>query len=99
MTKLSDLHQDWLQDTEYQTAYDALEDEFSIAALLIQARARAGFSQAELAKRIETTQSVIARLEGGQSKPSTRTLEKIAKATGSRLRISFEPMRDEVAPV
>jgi ribosome-binding protein aMBF1 (putative translation factor) len=99
VTKLSDLHQDWLQDPEYQAAYDALEEEFSVAALVIQARARAGLSQAELAKRIETTQSVIARLEGGHSKPSTRTLEKIAKATGSRLRISFEPLRDESAHV
>ena len=44
---------------------------------------------------MKTTQAVVARLEGG-SMPSTRTLEKYAKATGSRLRISFEP---ELAPV
>ncbi len=40
---------------------------------------------------MKTTQAVVARLEGGESMPSTRTLEKYAKATGSRLRISFEP--------
>ena len=40
---------------------------------------------------MKTTQSVVARLEGGQVTPTTRTLEKIAKATGSRLKISFEP--------
>jgi predicted transcriptional regulator len=40
---------------------------------------------------METTQSVIARLEGGRVMPTTRTLEKIAKAIGSRLKISFEP--------
>jgi hypothetical protein len=38
-----------------------------------------------------TTQAVIARLEGGRIKPTTRTLERFAKATRTRLRISFEP--------
>ncbi len=38
-----------------------------------------------------TTQAVIARLESGRTKPSTRTLERLAEATGMRLRISFEP--------
>jgi hypothetical protein len=42
---------------------------------------------------MKTTQAVIARLEGGESKPSTRTLERYAEATGSRLRITFEPER------
>ena len=41
--------------------------------------------------RMKTTQAVIARLEGGGSMPSTRTLERYGEATGSRLRISFEP--------
>ncbi len=91
MTKISDLHQEWMHDSEYREAYDALEEEFSIAALLIETRARAGLTQAELAQRINTTQSMIARLESGHVMPTTRTLEKIAKATGSRLKISFEP--------
>jgi transcriptional regulator with XRE-family HTH domain len=38
-----------------------------------------------------TTQAVIARSEGGRSMPSTRTLERFAKATGTRLGIRFEP--------
>jgi hypothetical protein len=40
---------------------------------------------------MKTTQAVVARLEGGGSMPSTRTLEKYAKATGTQLKISFEP--------
>jgi len=40
---------------------------------------------------MHTTQAVIARLESGRVKPSTRTLERLAAATGMRLRISFEP--------
>lgn len=91
MTKISDLHQDWMRDPDYREAYEALEEAFDIAALLIETRARARLTQAELAQRINTTQSVIARLESGHVMPTTRTLEKIAKATGSRLKISFEP--------
>ena len=40
---------------------------------------------------METTQSVVARLESGRARPSTRTLEKFARATGTRLRIAFDP--------
>lgn len=97
VTSISDLHQKWLQDPAYRETYDALADEFGLAELVIRARTEAGLSQAELAKRIDTTQSVIARLEGGDSKPSTRTLEKIAKATGTRLKISFEPIHGDAA--
>jgi len=40
-----------------------------------------------------TTQAVVARLKSGRAKPSTRTLERFAEATRTRLRISFEPAR------
>ncbi|MGZ8407473.1 MAG: helix-turn-helix domain-containing protein [Caulobacteraceae bacterium] len=58
-----------------------------------EARSQAGLTQAEVAERMNTTQTVIARLESGRGKPSTRTLERFAKATGARLKISFEPRR------
>ena len=58
---------------------------------MIAARVRAGLTQQQLAERMHTTQAVIARLESGRVKPSTRTLERLAAATGLRLRISFEP--------
>lgn len=83
---------EWRKEPKYVAAYDALEDEFSLAAALIEARARAGLTQQQLAHRMHTTQAVIARLESGRVKPSTRTLERLAEATGMRLRISFEPM-------
>ena len=90
MSKVSDLHEEWGRDPEYQAAYDALQPEFELARSLIEARMGAGLTQAQLAKRMETTQSVVARLESGRVHPSTRTLEKIAQSTGTRLRISFE---------
>lgn len=85
----------WRKDPEYVKAYDALEDEFALAAAMIAARARAGLTQEQLAQRMGTTQAVIARLESGRVKPSTRTLERLAAATGMRLRISFEPVAAE----
>ena len=90
MSKVSDLHEEWGRDPEYQAAYDALQPEFELARSLIEARMGAGLTHAQLAKRMETTQSVVARLESGRVHPSTRTLEKIAQSTGTKLRISFE---------
>src|SRR5215467_8844260 len=88
---VDDLHKKWMRNPKYRREYDALKVEFSLAAALIEARARAGLTQEQVAQRMKTTQAVVARLEGGGSMPSTRTLEKYAKATGTRLKISFEP--------
>jgi ribosome-binding protein aMBF1 (putative translation factor) len=73
-----------LADRKVRSAYDALVDEFDLAHELIAARVRAGLTQAEVAKRMGTTQSVIARLESGAQMPSVNTLLKFAKATRSR---------------
>src|SRR5215217_1807729 len=93
MTKLRDLQKKWMKDPAFRKKYDALEEEFALMAEVAKARARAGLSQAELAKRMKTTQSTIARLESGRGLPSTRTLGRFAKATGHRLKISFEPLK------
>jgi len=90
-TTTDDLHKKWMNNPKYRREYEALEEEFSLAAALIEARAHAGLTQEQVARRMKTTQAVIARLEGGGSMPSTRTLERYAKATGTRLKISFEP--------
>jgi ribosome-binding protein aMBF1 (putative translation factor) len=92
MVPVEESFAEWRKDPNYVEAYDALEDEFSLAAALIEARARAGLTQQQLADRMHTTQAVIARLESGRVKPSTRTLQRLAAATGMRLRISFEPI-------
>ncbi|MDP9054675.1 MAG: helix-turn-helix domain-containing protein [Acidobacteriota bacterium] len=80
-----------MKNPKYRREYEALEEEFSLSAAMIEARAHAGLTQQQVAQRMKTTQGVIARLEGGGSLPSTRTLEKYARATGTRLKISFEP--------
>lgn len=87
---LSKLSDEWFKSPEFVREYDALEEEFALATAQMKARADAGLTQEDLANRMGTTQSVIARLEGGKSWPSTTTL---AKVTVIRLRVSFERLR------
>ena len=86
---------EWRKDSEYAAAYDALEDEFAVASALIKARGDAAMTQEQVAKAMGTTQAAVARMEGGKTMPSTRTLARFAKATNTRLRISFEPAKAE----
>lgn len=81
----------WRKDKAYLAAYDALEEEFALAEAMMKARAQAQMTQEEVAKAMGTTQAVVARLESGRFMPSTRTLERFAHATHTRLRIHFEP--------
>jgi ribosome-binding protein aMBF1 (putative translation factor) len=92
MTRLVDLEKKWLKDPAFVKAYDALDEEYSVIFAVMEARAKSGLSQAELARKMKTTQSAIARLESGKAHPSTRTLWKLAAATGTKLKISFEPI-------
>jgi DNA-binding XRE family transcriptional regulator len=76
-----------LANPKVKVEYEALAPEFEISAELVKARLRAGLSQAELAARMGTSQSTIARLESGQTLPSTKTLLRYAEATGSRFHV------------
>ncbi len=92
LIKASEIHtKDYAENTGYRKAYDDLEEEYALIRTLIEARMRAHLSQAQLAERMNTTQTAIARLESGSTMPSTRTLRRIAKATGRKLKIVFEP--------
>ena len=85
MTKsLATMKKKMLADREVRKAYAALDAEFALARELIAARVRAGFTQAQLAHRMGTTQSAVARLESGAQLPSVKTLLRFAKATDSR---------------
>ncbi len=69
----------------------AYEDEARISGfreLVFRLRTEAGISQTELAKRMGTTQSAIARLEGGGTRPTLVTLEKLATAVGAHLAVA-----------
>ncbi len=81
----------WLKDPEFIRARAELDDEFALVAELIRARMKSGLTQAEVAERMQSTQPAVARLESAGRIPSTRTLQRYARATGHRLRISLVP--------
>ncbi|HJW40318.1 MAG TPA: helix-turn-helix transcriptional regulator [Rhizomicrobium sp.] len=77
-----------LKDPEVRREYDALEEEFALIGELLKARTRAKLTQAQVARRMGTSQSAVARLESGRS-PSLASLRKYAKATGSKVEIKL----------
>ena len=81
-----------LKNPEVKAHYDALTERYALIEAFIAVRADAGLTQEEIARRIGTTQSAIARLESGKVSPSLDTLYKYAKAVGVRPVISFEPL-------
>jgi len=78
-----------LERADVKTEYDGLDEEFQFLDEFLKARAAAGVTQAEIAERIGTTQSAVARLESGKGKhsPSIATLQKYAHALGCRLEL------------
>jgi len=80
-----------LRRLEVKQAYDELAEEFSFIDEVLKARAASGLTQAELAARMGTTQSAIARLESGTPKhsPSIVTLQRYARAMGYRVEIKL----------
>jgi DNA-binding XRE family transcriptional regulator len=89
MTSLKDLKAKMMRNPKIKAAYDGMKDEYALAGALIDARAKAKLTQSQLARRMGTTQSAIARLESGRTVPSGATLIKFAKAVGRVLRIDF----------
>ena len=83
----------WEKDPAFARAYRELAEEFALAAALIDARGHAGLSQEDVAARMRTSQQTVSRLEGGRGNPSVRTLQRFARATGTRLTIGFEPIK------
>ena len=80
-----------LSRPDVKAAYDASAEEFAFLDEVLRARAEAGLTQAEVAERIGTTQSAIARLESAQGKhsPSIATLQKYARALGCTLQVKL----------
>jgi transcriptional regulator with XRE-family HTH domain len=78
-----------LERADVKDEYERLGEEFAFLDEFLKARATAGITQAEIAERIGTTQSAIARLESGRGKhsPSLATLQKYANALGCRLEL------------
>ena len=91
MTDVNQLLNEAKKDPVFLKEYEALEEEFSLASALISARAQADMTQQDVADKMATSQSYIAKLEGGAVSPTMKALRRYADATGSRLKIVFEP--------
>ena len=98
MTRLKDLKKRLMEDPEFQKEYAQIDDEFRLIEALVRARTAAKLTQAELARRLGTTQSAVARLEGGRVSPSFATLRRYAEATGTRLTVGLERTTPATAP-
>jgi transcriptional regulator with XRE-family HTH domain len=83
-------------DPEYQAAVERLAFSEGIAREIIRLRVQLKLTQAQLARRVGTTPSVISRLERGDHEPSTATLRKIAQATGTRVVVHFAKPRQSL---
>ncbi len=84
-----------LKNPAVKAEYDAQKEAFALLDEMLQARRRAGLTQAEVAEKMGTKTPAIARLEaGGGSKkhsPSLATLRKYAEAVGCRLEVRLRP--------
>lgn len=87
MSKWEDLEKELLSDPETKGEYDRLAPRYEVISQLIEARAKKGLTQRELAKKVGTKQSAIARLEGGNVNPTLDFLGKIAEVLGHKLTI------------
>lgn len=83
-----------MDDPAFKKAWKDLDPEFQVLKAMISAREKTGISQAELARRIGTKQSVISRLERGAfSKATLETIKKVADALDMRLEIKLHHKR------
>ena len=85
--KMSEVKEELLKDEGFRVEFIELEDEFALASQLIEARKKAHLTQDEVAKRMGTTQSVVARLESGHPLPSLRSLKRYAQAVNGKVEI------------
>lgn len=92
MKSLDQLKTKLLKNPQTRAEYDALAGKFETVRELIAARTQAGLTQSDVAQRMGTTQSVIARLESGKRAPSLRTAQRFAQAVGARAVVRIEPL-------
>lgn len=89
-TNWDDHKKDLLKNTKFREALKETELEYQIAQVIIEARINKGLTQNDLAKRLDTKQSVISRVENAKTTPSLSFLKKLASALDTTLQVSFK---------
>jgi ribosome-binding protein aMBF1 (putative translation factor) len=74
----------WKRDPAFRTEYERIGPAMDLAFALAEARRGAGLMQAEVARRMKTSQAAVARLESGLVMPSWNSIERFARAVGRR---------------
>lgn len=87
MTKWASLEKELLSDPATKREFDKLAPRYSVIYELISARIRKKMTQKDVADKIGTKQSSIARLEAGNVNPSLEFLQKIATVMGYKLTV------------
>lgn len=78
-----------LKDVELKKYFDEYGKQLEISYKILQLRKKQKLSQKDLAKKLKTTQSAIARMEAGEQNFTIETLQKIASAFNHNLKIDF----------
>ena len=81
------LHEKWMRDPEYKKAYDDLDIEFRLISAILDQRTRKGVTQKQLAEKVGTKQSAIARFESGASNPTLAFLKRRSEALDLKLTV------------
>ena len=89
MTNWDTYKQKLLKDPEYKKLYEESQPEFEIAKAIIRARIDNKITQKELAEKMNTTQSVISRVEQARTSPSISFLKRLAAALNTSLLVKF----------
>lgn len=92
MTSLASLRDQILSDPEANAEYERLGPIFAVVGEMVDARRSAGLTQAELASRMGTSQSVVARLESARHMPSFDLISRYARALGLGLEVHLAPL-------
>ncbi len=90
MTNWDAYKQKLLKDPEFKRLYENSQPEFEIAKAIIRARIENKITQKELAEKMNTTQSVISRVEQGRTSPSISLLKRLAAALNTTLQVQFK---------
>ena len=88
-TDFNDFLKEELKNPEFKKWFDYYGKQLEISLSLLRLRKKKGMTQTELAKKIGTTQSNVARLESGQQNFTVETLDKVAKVFGKELKVTF----------
>ena len=86
-----DIKTELLKDDEFAKAVKEIKPQYEVISQIIEARLKQKITQEELAKRVETKQGNISRLESGECNPTINFLEKVAEGLSMELHVSLKP--------